>query len=363
MHNNNLKDTFIHEFSHMKNFNDIVAADGLNQRIKAYISMTEADVELENITIVLDAIKEDYMSSNFTKCAKIAKPIFNWAKTKTDLQHLDIIIITSVLHHTPDYKLANKLAKKLIDALTSKYSHMQHKRTLFQIYGNMTYRLLRAMYYEIKDRVKQKVAFDEIRVLLDHYAKLSLDMCEEYKLLDYKEVILVRLALANANCEGIINGLYKLKKLGAQDLLKTSHDEVDEYLTFFNDKLTTALRNLRTGIRIQKCRLAAEMTMLQLADALDIAQSQINAYETGERGMKRTRLVQVADILGTSVTYLSGEDKAPPKLIDDIILHKLIQILRQATEEDKEYLLDHAIRYMKHQSNIRKTLDELSLPD
>jgi len=362
MNNSDIRDTYIHEFTHMKNFHDIAAMDALTLRIKAYLSMAEPDIQLENITIVLDAIKEDYISSNFSKCAKIAKPIFNWAKTKTDLEYLDIIIITSVLSQAPDYKLAIKLAKKLIDTLKSKYAYTQ-KRTLLQIYGNMTYRLLRAMYYEVKDRIQQKVAFDEIRLLLDQYAELSLDMCEEYALYDYKEVTLIRLALANADCEGVMNGLHKLKKLGAQDLLKTSRDEVDEYLTFFNDKLTTALRNLRTGIRIQKCRLAAKMTMTQLADALDIAQSQINAYETGERGMKRTRLVQVADILGTSVTYLSGEDKAPPKLIDDIILHKLIQLLRQAPEEDKEYLFDHAVRYMKHQSNIRKTLDELNLPD
>jgi len=363
MTSGDLKDTFIYEFTHMKSFHDIAAMDSLALRIKAHISIAEADTQLEHIVTVLDAVKEDYLTSNFAKCSKIAKPIFDWAKSKPDLELLDIIIVASVLCQAPDYKLAIKFAKRLIDTLISKYTHTQYKRTLFIIYLNITYRLLRAMYYEIKDRVKQKAVFDEIKSLLDHYSKLVLKMCEEYKLHDYKEVILIRLALANADCEGVMNGLHKLKKLGAQDWLKTSREEVDEYLTFFNDKLTTTLRNLRTGIRIQKCRRAMKMTMNQLADALDIAQSQINAYETGERGMKRTRLAQVADILGTSVTYLSGEDKAPPKLIDDIILHKLIQVLRQASEEDKEYLLDHAIRYIKHQSNARKTLGELDLPD
>jgi len=361
MHNNDIRGTLIQEFVNIQTFHNVVAIDELMLRIKAHISMTDADAQLENIVIVLNAAKEDYVSSSFVECSKIAKPIFDWAKTKADFEHLDIMIIASVLYHAQEYKLAIRLAKKLIDTLQNKYAHIKHKKTLFQIYFNMIYRLLRAMYYEIKDRIKQKSEFAEITSLLDHYAKLVLAMCDQHNLHDYKEAILIRVALANADCEGITSGLRNLKNLGAHDWLKTSRDEVDEYLTFFNDKLTTSLRNLRTGVRIQKCRLAIDMTVAQLADRLDVVHTQINAYETGERGMKRTRLAQIADILGTSVTYLSGEDKTPPKLIEDIALHKLVQVVRQATEEDKEYLLEHAIMYIKHQSGYRKTTDSPAL--
>jgi len=348
------RNAFIHEFTQMKSFHDIAAIDELALRIKAYISMAEADTQLESIMIVLDAVKEDYISSNFAKCSKIAKPIFDWAKNQSKFEYLDTIIVGMVLHHAPNCKLAIQLAKELIDTLKNKYADKKHKTILLMIYMHMTYRLLRAMYYEIKDRVRQKTEFNEVTSLLGHYAKVALVICKEYSLHDYKEVILIRLALANANCAGITNGLHNLKKLGAHDWLKTSRDEVDEYLTFFNDRLTTALRNLRTGVRIQKCRLAIDMTVVQLADMLDISHTQINAYETGERGMRRTRLVQIADILGASVTYLSGEDKTPPKLIDNVKLHKLHQVACQGEEEDQEFLLDFAIRFIKHQNKICK---------
>jgi len=113
-------------------------------------------------------------------------------------------------------------------------------------------------------------------------------MCEEHNRPAHRAVVETRQALFNADCEKILRGLKKLKKLHATDWLKTTKDEVEEYLSHFNDKLTTALRNLRIGMRLRKSRLAINMTAAELADRLDLNHSQINAYESGERGLGLT---------------------------------------------------------------------------
>ena len=349
-----MKNTLINEFLGLKDIN-ANSTDTLIRKIETFISSTsEPASELERILLTLKAYAEDYKSSNIAECSKIVAPLFNYASNQKTLEYLDIVILGFVLHHAPDYKLANEIAQKSVDTLLREHTDKKYKSKIFMIYMNMTYRMLRAKYYDIKDVVKQKADLKEIEALFDRYVKLFIPMCEEHNRPAHRAVVETRQALFNADCEKILRGLKKLKKLHATDWLKTTKDEVEEYLSHFNDKLTTALRNLRIGMRLRKSRLAINMTAAELADRLDLNHSQINAYESGERGMRPTRLIQVADILGCSVSYLNGEEDALSTSVRDPLLHRIYQTFRNSTEADKKYLLDHAHRYLKQTKQIRE---------
>ncbi len=62
------------------------------------------------------------------------------------------------------------------------------------------------------------------------------------------------------------------------------------------------------GQRIAKARTAADLTQVQLADALDISQPQLAFYEVGKRRVPVSLLPGLARVLDTPVELLIGED-------------------------------------------------------
>lgn len=64
------------------------------------------------------------------------------------------------------------------------------------------------------------------------------------------------------------------------------------------------------GQRIAKARTAADLTQVQLADALGISQPQLAFYEVGKRRVPVSMLPGLARVLNTPVELLIGEDGA-----------------------------------------------------
>ncbi len=62
------------------------------------------------------------------------------------------------------------------------------------------------------------------------------------------------------------------------------------------------------GQRIAKARAAADLTQVQLADALGISQPQLAFYEVGKRRVPVSLLPGLARVLDTPVELLIGED-------------------------------------------------------
>jgi len=349
----NMKDTLVNEFLAFKGMNSNAIGEFI-QKIEAHTSYTdESAPELQYILFSLKAALEDTTSGNFTKCMKIAAPIFDWVSVKETLEFLDIVILGYVLQHAPSYKLANELAQKSIDTLKQEHTDKKYKSILFMIYMNMAYRLLRARFHEIKNTMKQKSELNEIETLFSRYTSLAIDMCQEYNRTIQKATIFTRRGLFYGDCEQIQFGLNKLKELDANDWYKNTKDEVAEYLCNFNDELTIQLHNMRTGVRMRKSRLAIGMSASQLADLLGVSHSQINSYESGERGMKRARLSKIAGILGCSVAYLNGEENVVQTTIQDPYIHKINQALRNATDDDKKFVFDFVMQYLKQAKKLR----------
>lgn len=72
------------------------------------------------------------------------------------------------------------------------------------------------------------------------------------------------------------------------------------------------------GQRIAKARSAADLTQVQLADALGISQPQLASYEVGRRRVPVSMLPRLAKLLSTPMEALIGEDDgsgAPATLV------------------------------------------------
>lgn len=64
------------------------------------------------------------------------------------------------------------------------------------------------------------------------------------------------------------------------------------------------------GQRIAKARSAADLTQVQLAEALSISQPQLAFYELGKRRVPVSMLPGLAKVLGTSIEALIADDDA-----------------------------------------------------
>ena len=60
--------------------------------------------------------------------------------------------------------------------------------------------------------------------------------------------------------------------------------------------------------RIRELRKAKRITMKQLGEAVDLAESTISQYETGKREPDNATLCRISDFFGVSVDYLLGRD-------------------------------------------------------
>jgi transcriptional regulator with XRE-family HTH domain len=64
------------------------------------------------------------------------------------------------------------------------------------------------------------------------------------------------------------------------------------------------------GQRIAKARAAADLTQVQLAEALGLSQPQLAFYELGKRRVPVSMLPGLAKVLGTSIEALIADDNA-----------------------------------------------------
>lgn len=111
----------------------------------------------------------------------------------------------------------------------------------------------------------------------------------------------------------------KLKQLEIDAVESQAEDlreEIDEYERLRSGTVVTfeasSLADL--AILLVKARIARGWTQRQLADALGIAEQQVQRYESTEyRSASLARICDVADALGTTVTeraVLTGSDAA-----------------------------------------------------
>ena len=104
---------------------------------------------------------------------------------------------------------------------------------------------------------------------------------------------------------------------------------------------------MTTGERIKARRTELQWSQRDLAEKMNYSHhSTIARIEAGKVNIPHSRIVQFADVLGVSVSYLMGSD-APPEelgaLAADVLLNpdlmRLAQIYMELEQTDKDMLL------------------------
>jgi len=330
------------------------------ERIEAYISTSKDDADLEFVILALKANREDQIFSNTERCRDIARPIFEWLKSNEKWDYWMIVVLCTTIHYTSTYKLAHQLTQKAFSALKQDYPSEAYTKGLEHASSvNMTLRLQRAHFWDITDPIKQKAELREINELFIHYRKRCHILAKERNRPVLATVVDIRHEILIVNCDGIIDGLKKLKDAGAHDWLRTSHEEVREYFKYFGGKVTTKLINVLQGYIAQQLRINAGMRTSELAVILDTSQQVINGFESGESGISKKRQNLLAQIYGVDPSCFditvnsTNMQPAPPAVQLNPRLLEMKQATRHATDADWDYIIAQTKLYMKTAKKLR----------
>ena len=66
------------------------------------------------------------------------------------------------------------------------------------------------------------------------------------------------------------------------------------------------------GNRLRELRKQQKMTMKQLGEVVDLAESTISQYETGKRQPDNETLLKLSEVFGVTVGYLLGAEENAP---------------------------------------------------
>lgn len=108
--------------------------------------------------------------------------------------------------------------------------------------------------------------------------------------------------------------------------------------------------------RIRELRKANGLTMKQLGEVVDLAESTISQYETGKRQPDNETLLKISEYFGVTVGYLLGveENKTPAESSRSISHNDILDEVdiafydgyRELSEDDKETVRD-MVRVMR----------------
>ena len=342
----NDREVLIDDFLTLHGNHDIKKLNQLIEEIQAYLSVNESDVKLGYILRVLQILKIDRQCDRFKQCCEIAEPILNELKDTNTWDSLTLNIFCSVINYSSSYMDAHNLAQKVFDILPD-YKDGSYIKQMLCI--NMTSRLLLAKYKDISPRNQDLGQVKELREIFSNYLQQAIDFCEKHNETLFKKGLAVRKALFDFNCDAVFAGFEEIvreKGREAKEFLKLVQAESMEYLFQLLSSLTSEQRHIVVGFQIRRRREELRWTTEDLADALNTNPSYINQLERGAAGAGLDRLIEIADILEVGVSYLLGDMSDKPGPDFDPYLHHISILFKDATDKQKQFVLDHAKLYM-----------------
>lgn len=116
---------------------------------------------------------------------------------------------------------------------------------------------------------------------------------------------------------------------------------MNSYQTNTKDDYKSAM-----GQRLRACRMQSRLTQEKLSEMLDISVKHYSEVERGITGLSVEKLIELSDILGTSLDYLlKGENT------DQILPHIFTETYRSCPENKRAYLLE----LMRNINELMKT--------
>jgi len=354
-----IKDKIIIEFLQFKGLRDVAQIDEFIERIEvATGNGTNTDSDLMYIVLALRANREECTTGDFLNCRAISKPIFEWLSGKLTLSYLDIVIFSTVVYHADTYKAAHILAQKAIEELKFRHTHeKKQKSVIYTILMNMTFRLLRAKYFDTTDPDTRESVEKDIQRLFARYLKDIRSSLDEKHYKTILRVLDLREALFDNNCEAIIEYLEDLRFSADKSTYHAMRSECVEYLGKLKN-ISTPLYNIATGSRIGHYRALALKTAAQLADHLGTTHSVVNDFEAGRSGIGLSRLYDISKFLGVKMSTLLGEDDVPadsPPI--DPFLTDMAKITANASKQSKDYILVAAKQHLKFVNALQNNND------
>jgi len=342
------RNVLIKSFFAYEGVHDVKKTNMLVEDIEAYLSVNEDDTEMYCVLQILLVYKIEYEQGDFETCRNMAKSIVEYFLNANRLSFVEIAVVSMVIVYTTSHVIAFDLAQKAIDMLDNEHAKERTKENIrWMMQYNMTYRLQRAISFEIKDPLKQEAELAELKKSFFRYWNLAMDTCIEHELTGPRKVLETRKAIVDGDCDLIFEKLAAFDKKTKADklLVRTTTDEVVEYLYHCGKALSIKQRNWLVGAQIRKRRTQLGMTTDNLADVLKIDRMNFNRIERGETSARPERLYDIAKALNVEITYFYGNVSDKP--ITDAALQKMSLILQDAPEELKGLIVDMAEKLVK----------------
>jgi len=350
------KNKIVDEFLQFKGIRDVTQIDAFIKRIEAAIGSDASPApDLMYMVVALRANREDSVTSDFAKSRAIAAPVFTWLTNKADWSFVQIAILQTVIYHAESYQLAHTLTQKALEALKYNYATERYQREyIYTIYFSMTFRLLRAKYYDIEnlEAQEQEAEVEKIEALFNQYLQLSREMVPADTRHIMPMMLNVREALFNNDCDGIVAHLEDLRRVADKPTYRAMRLEVIEHLGSKIQNLTNPLYNLLVGSRIQYHRKQKLKTTKELAKYLGTSVTVVNNIESGWRGASPERLFSIAKFLDVEVAELNGHSRTTKPIVDEIDPRtpRLLKIWNKVGDSHKDHVLDlfaMSVRYLR----------------
>lgn len=97
------------------------------------------------------------------------------------------------------------------------------------------------------------------------------------------------------------------------------------------------------GNRIRELRKRRKMTMKQLGEVVDLAESTISQYETGKRQPDNETLLRLGEFFGVTVGYLLGVEEPKPPVLnekDERDIAKTLELLMAQLDSSGDIMFD-----------------------
>lgn len=111
------------------------------------------------------------------------------------------------------------------------------------------------------------------------------------------------------------------------------------------------------GNRIRELRKAKGLTMKQLGEVLDLAESTISQYETGKRQMDNETLLKLGEFFGVTVGYILGAESGTFTIVNNSDILDDVDVafygdFKELNEDEKETVRD-MVRLMRQRKEKR----------
>jgi len=332
---NDMKQTLIDEFMTYKS-DDSKYVDSLISRIDKYLVQKE-DTDLMLILCVLKTHKADRNNEGLEKCYALASPIFETLTNVTKWQYFHFWVLSCAIANHPNLEKTLEFLHEALDIIADEHTHdARYKSIVACFHGNMTRRILHAMYFD------RTFPIQKLKALFERSYNHVMEVCIK-KDLPQQYQHQARRGLIENNLELIESSMESLEKLGHKKKLKDIKNEVAEYLQFFpQGDLTLELSKLFFGYQLEKIMKENNVSATDLAAALDTDYNTITSTIRGKTGVSLQRLYKIADYFGVGVGYFAGEEDCKPIETDPVLL----KIKGYLTDVDDSFKHD-ALRAIK----------------